>query len=133
MGKKGCPYCADQRVLQGFNDLATILPQVAAQWHPTLNEGMTPEDVTCGSAKRVWWQCNVCGYEWKAIIYSRAGSQRCGCPMCAGKVKTRNRERYRSIAAEYPYPAQRLRIASGSDPPRGLSPPGRGKTGTDSL
>lgn len=101
--RQGCPYCSGQRVLKGFNDLATLLPKIADQWHPTLNGALTPEEVTCGSAKKVWWKCNVCGYEWKAIIYSRAGAQRCGCPMCAGKVKTRNRERYRSIAAEYSY------------------------------
>lgn len=86
-GGSGCPYCTNRKVLPGFNDLATLQPRVAAEWHPTLNGSLTPQDVTCGSAKKVWWQCSGCGYEWKAIIFSRAGSQRCGCPACAGKVK----------------------------------------------
>ena len=33
----GCPYCTGRKALAGFNDLATVEPQVAAQWHPTLN------------------------------------------------------------------------------------------------
>ena len=41
-GGTGCPYCAGRRVLPGFNDLATLFPQVAAQWHPTLNGPLTP-------------------------------------------------------------------------------------------
>lgn len=98
--RQGCPYCSGQRVLKGFNDLATVLPKIADQWHPTLNGALTPEEVTCGSAKRVWWKCNVCGYEWKAIIYSRAGAQRCGCPRCAGKVKRSKLLHYERILAE---------------------------------
>jgi DNA-directed RNA polymerase subunit RPC12/RpoP len=131
VNQEGCPYCSGQRVLKGFNDLATVFPKIAAQWHPTKNEGLTPDEVTCGSAKKVWWKCNVCGYEWKAIIYSRAGAQRCGCPMCAGKVRTNNRPRYQYIAMEAPRPVINRRISSGRDSPVQLSPPGMTKTGTD--
>lgn len=53
---------------------------------PTLNGGLTPEMVTAGSNRKVWWQCPL-GHTWKAVVYSRAGSQRCGCPICAGKGK----------------------------------------------
>jgi hypothetical protein len=82
----GCPYCAGRRVLPGFNDLATVEPRVAAQWHPELNGALTAEQVTAGSHKKVWWQCPE-GHVWKAEINSRAGVQKCGCPVCAGKVK----------------------------------------------
>ena len=92
--QEGCPYCGGQRVLAGFNDLATLAPEVAAQWHPTKNEALTPQQVTCGSKKKVWWLCNVCGHEWKANIYSRAGAQRCGCPLCAGRIRIRSGARY---------------------------------------
>ena len=126
----GCPYCANRRVLVGFNDLASQLPKVAKEWHPTLNGSLTPEHVTCGSAKKVWWKCNACGYEWKAIIYSRAGAQRCGCPMCAGKVKvTAKQEYYRRITFDANAPVHHpeadaektvLHITSSSGP----GPPG---------
>ena len=59
----GCPYCAGRKVLPGFNDLETLCPGVAAQWHPSLNGALTPEMVTPGSSKKVWWQCSM-GHVW---------------------------------------------------------------------
>lgn len=81
----GCPYCTGRRVLAGFNDLATLHPKIAAQWDDTLNGTLTPEMVTPGSHKRVWWKCAE-GHVWKTAIYSRTGKQKCGCPVCAGKA-----------------------------------------------
>lgn len=82
----GCPYCTGKRVLVGFNDLSTVCPGIAAQWDRSLNGKLTPEMVTPGSHKKVWWKC-ADGHVWKAVIYSRTGAQRCGCPICAGRVK----------------------------------------------
>ena len=86
----GCPYCANRKVLPGFNDLATAAPLVAKQWHETLNGALTPEMVTAGSHKKAWWQCSY-GHVWKAAIYSRAGVQQCGCPVCAGRTKRKTK------------------------------------------
>ena len=83
--KSGCPYCGNRKLLTGFNDLKTLEPLVAAQWHPTKNATLEPTMVMPGSTKRVWWKC-IDGHEWKAVIYSRTGSQKCGCPVCAGKT-----------------------------------------------
>ena len=83
--RSACPYCTGRRVLAGFNDLATLHPKIAAQWDSTLNSGLTPEMVTPGSHKRVWWKCAE-GHVWKTAIYSRTGKQKCGCPVCAGKA-----------------------------------------------
>ena len=63
----GCPYCANRKVLPGFNDLATAAPLVAKQWHESLNGALTPEMVTAGSHKKAWWQCSY-GHAWKAVI-----------------------------------------------------------------
>lgn len=79
-----CPYCTNRKVLEGFNDLKTVEPLVAAQWHPDRNVPLEPGMVLPGSTKRVWWRCGE-GHEWKAVIYSRTGTQKCGCPVCAGK------------------------------------------------
>ena len=103
----GCPYCAGRKVLAGFNDLGTLEPKVAAQWHPDLNGGLTPEMVTPGSRKKVWWQCSA-GHAWKAVVYSRAGAQKCGCPVCAGKVKESRRLRYGEQLAGEDWSAQRV-------------------------
>lgn len=88
-GRVGCPYCSGRRVLAGFNDLATLQPETAAQWDDTLNGKLTPEMVTLGSHKKVWWRCGD-GHVWKAAIFSRTGRQKCGCPICAGKLRQRN-------------------------------------------
>lgn len=78
----GCPYCTGRKVLPGFNDLATLYPMVAAQWHPSLNGELKPTDVTRGSRRKVWWQC-AWEHEWQACIFSRTQTPATGCPYCA--------------------------------------------------
>lgn len=53
----GCPVCTNRTLLPGVNDLATVYPNIAAQWDPILNGTLTPEMVTAGSHKKIWWQC----------------------------------------------------------------------------
>lgn len=86
----GCPYCSGTQVLPGFNDLATVEPAIAAQWDKSLNGFLSPEMVTAGSHKRIWWRCGD-GHVWKAPVYSRTGKARHGCPVCAGNVRRRSR------------------------------------------
>lgn len=82
----GCPYCANRKVLAGFNDLAALEPIVAQQWHPTLNGSLTPEQVTAGSRRKVWWICPD-GHVWKTAVFARTGPNKTGCPVCAGNVR----------------------------------------------
>lgn len=56
------------------------------EWDDEKNLPLTPDGVTHGSHTTAWWQC-ANGHVWKALIYSRAGVQKCGCPVCAGKVR----------------------------------------------
>ncbi len=79
----GCPICSGKQILLGFNDLQSQLPEVAQDWHPSKNGTLTPDQVTVGCGKRVWWKCHVCGFEWKQCVYTR---QKCGCPACSNKV-----------------------------------------------
>ena len=95
MQGSGCPYCTGRKVLAGFNDLASRVPALAAQWHPTLNGTLTPEMVTAGSHRKVWWVCSE-GHVWRAVVYSRAGHRMSGCPVCA--VTVRRPERYGASA-----------------------------------
>ena len=79
----GCPFCAGQKV-SVTNSLATLAPDIASQWHPTLNGELTPNDVVKGSDKRVMWMCPVGGdHQWEARISDRSKGR--GCPYCAGK------------------------------------------------
>lgn len=77
-----CPYCAGQKVLPGDNDLATLRPDVAREWHPTKNNALAPDQVTVRSSKKVWWLCKK-GHEWQATIYNRTLGD--GCPYCSGR------------------------------------------------
>ena len=77
----GCPICSSRKVFEGFNDLATTHPKIAAEWHPTKNEALTPSMIVAGSNKAVWWQCEK-GHEWKAIVSSRTRPAGNGCPVC---------------------------------------------------
>ena len=51
--------------------LSKTHPELAAQWHPTRNEGLTPEDVRANSYKKVWWVCGK-GHEWDSRVNRRA-------------------------------------------------------------
>ncbi|WP_104088703.1 MULTISPECIES: zinc-ribbon domain-containing protein [unclassified Cryobacterium] len=78
----GCPTCAGQRTLAGFNDLATTRPDIASEWHPTKNAGRTPKTITVSNGTKAWW-LGTCGHEWEAVIASRTG-QGVGCSICSG-------------------------------------------------
>ena len=64
---------------------------MAAQWHPSLND-RTPEQVTCGSSRGVWWLCKKCqcghDHTWRTTVTKRA-QQGHGCPICAGSKPCR--------------------------------------------
>ena len=49
-----------------------------------VNETLTPDQVTSGSQRKVWWLCQKdTDHEWEAVVYSRAKGN--GCPMCSGR------------------------------------------------
>jgi len=60
----------NQKLLIGYNDLATINSKLASEWHITRNGNLRPEDFLSGSNKKIWWQCEK-GHVWKATILSR--------------------------------------------------------------
>ena len=76
----GCPVCSGQKVLPGFNDLATTHPELMAEWSPRNEFG--PESVSEGSTKRVRWEC-AAEHTWEAVVNNRALSGK-GCPVCSG-------------------------------------------------
>jgi len=82
--KTGCPYCRNKKV-DKTNSLSTLNPEVAEEWHPTKNRTLTPNDVTIGSGRKVWWQCaKNPEHEWEAAVHQRTGGDRTGCPHCSG-------------------------------------------------
>ena len=49
---RGCSCCCGFTVVKS-NCLATTCPELAAQWHPTKNGDLKPENFTAGSNKRI--------------------------------------------------------------------------------
>lgn len=80
----GCSYCSGNKAWAGFNDLATLRPEIAKEWHATLNDGLLPSQITAGSKKKVWWT-GECGHDFFANVNSRTASGNTGCPYCAGQ------------------------------------------------
>jgi hypothetical protein len=72
---EGCPYCSGKSVLAGFNDLATINPNLAESAN-----GWDPTEFTSGSGSKKSWKC-LEGHTWNASISSRNRGN--GCPTCA--------------------------------------------------
>lgn len=82
--RTGCPVCANRQIKVGQNDLATTNPELAREWNSLRNGGLRPQDVTSGSARKVWWICSQYKHEWNASIASR--NQGNGCPYCGNKL-----------------------------------------------
>ena len=87
-----CPFLSGKAVWLGYNDLKTVNPELASQWHPSKNGELTPEMVTVKSNQKVWWYLPyddpVSGkhfeFEWQAVVSNRTAG--CGCPFLSGKA-----------------------------------------------
>ena len=89
-----CPICCGQIILLGYNDLVTLNPELAAEWHPTKNIGLvdgngkdisTPDKVGIGCKHQIWWLGKDCGHEWQSNVGNRHCNKQ-GCSVCAGKT-----------------------------------------------
>jgi hypothetical protein len=83
-----CPECDEARrpivkaTPKPGRSLADLYPDIAAEWHPTLNAPITAADVNPGGRKKRWWQCKAAGHVWPAPPYKRA-NRGDGCPECS--------------------------------------------------
>jgi hypothetical protein len=78
--KYHCPFCSYQ-LASITNAIATVVPQLAKEWHPTLND-KKPTEVTSGSNYRAWWKCDKGpDHEWQAQIADRV-HYATECPFC---------------------------------------------------
>jgi len=81
------------------NSFADNFPELAIQWHPTLNGNLKPSDVSVGSGINAYWICpKNPEHVWQTRINSRAKGR--GCPYCAGKRKLGYK--YRTLAEAFP-------------------------------
>ena len=76
--------------------LEKLYPKVTAEWNYKLNK-LTPDKVSYGSAKKVWWICSKNKeHIWEAQINNRINGS--GCPYCNNKKPSKDY----SLAACYP-------------------------------
>lgn len=75
----GCGFCSGRYVTESTS-LAARRPDLAAQWHPTLNGALLPEHVTPHTRRTVWWLCPQ-GHAAKDAVSNRAKGLVCEhCP-----------------------------------------------------
>ena len=61
--------------------------QLMAAWDLEKNTELTPDSVTLGSGKKVWWKCKE-GHSWMATVDKRSSGK--GCPYCSGRLVSDN-------------------------------------------
>ncbi|GAA1479012.1 hypothetical protein GCM10009623_34580 [Nocardioides aestuarii] len=84
-GRRGCPFCAGKRA-SVTNSVATH-PQLAAEWHPTANGDLRPEDIVAGTGQKLWWRClEQPAHEWAATGANRTRGR--GCPRCIRRLRS---------------------------------------------
>ena len=76
--KRGCPYCANKKLLSGFNDLQTRYPKIAKE-----ENGWDPSKIFPGNMDPITWKCEE-KHTWEVSPNSRTNSDN-GCPYCGNK------------------------------------------------
>lgn len=78
----GCEPCRRARLRANRSSLAATHPDIAAQWHPSRNNGKDPNDYSSGSNETVWWLCTSPAAHWyqQRIDRKVAGY---GCSICS--------------------------------------------------
>jgi hypothetical protein len=80
-----CPVCHRRTVTDGVNDLSTLRPTVAEQWHPHRNGALKPSQVGLYSRLLVWWRCSK-GHEFQQRVDNRCSHQASLCPVESGRI-----------------------------------------------
>lgn len=79
--KNGCPYCGNKLLLSGFNDLATVRPELLSEWDYEKNT-VQPDQVFPKTNLSVFWKCEK-GHSYPYNIATKRVGR--GCPYCDGK------------------------------------------------
>jgi len=78
---RGCPVCTGKKVVKSVS-LATTYPRISKEWNYRKNGLLTPENITSGSNKKVWWKCLTDPkHEWQASPKQRT-KQNNTCSIC---------------------------------------------------
>ena len=79
--QSNCPYCSNQKLLVGYNDFATMNPDLLKEWDNEKNTNIKLSEVMSGSREKVWWKCSK-GHSYQATLNHRTSPNSTGCPIC---------------------------------------------------
>ena len=92
---RGCPYCCNQKIMRGFNDLFSLFPHLEIEWDFEKNT-ISPYELSYGSGCKVWWKCEN-EHSWKDTVAHRTFDER-GCVLCKGKKSIGEQEVSRLVS-----------------------------------
>ena len=81
---RNCPYCSG-KISSPERNLATYSPALILEWDYDKNQGVSPEEFTPYSNKKVWWKCEF-GHSWMASVNKRTNGSHC--PKCWQEMRT---------------------------------------------
>ena len=91
-----CPYCSKTRVLYGFNDVVTLVPNLLKELDTEKNNDINLREIGKGSRIKLWWKCNK-NHSYEATISNRLKGT--SCPYCSGHKVLK---RYNDLATTHP-------------------------------
>ena len=77
--------------------LSTSNPELCKEWDYNKNAPLTPDQVSSGSGRKVWWKCAE-GHNWSAIVNNRSRGSKC--PYCANRTHFLYGDHHRLIVGE---------------------------------
>ena len=88
----GCPKCNSSCTISKTRNKTSFRTwcnennhlELLEEWDYEKNNDCTPDTITHGSHKKVWWKC-VNGHSWDAVLKSRKYNH--GCPYCSSTNK----------------------------------------------
>lgn len=90
--KLGCPVCAGQRVLKGYNDFQSRYPDLVDKFWDFEANDVKPDEISWGSGKWINFKCKECGHKWIVQLHDLSVYGR-GCPQCArNNMATRSKQ-----------------------------------------
>lgn len=97
-----CPVCTGKKIVQGINDIFTLVPKLKQEWDFEKNIKISPYNLSINSGRKVWWKCKK-GHSWQAVIQTRRFTK---CPYCANRLASRENNLavlYLDIAKDWNY------------------------------
>lgn len=97
--------------------LSIKFPKIAKEWDYANNGELTPNDVTYGSKKKVFWICSKCGESYPCTISNRTLGK--GCPYCCHNPKVNSKN---NLAVLRPHLAKEWDYIKNSKKPEDVLP-----------